>query len=219
MERHKGMKMNKIIILDCGSAETCKNDLSQIKLMVKTIAHLQKQTDKTIIIKWQLFEYLPGLLSLSHEAFGFAYKLAKEYGLQTTASVFDYPSSKFLNTFEVSFVKIACRPNCYHLIKLHSQRVFVSIDSPLTYKILAEDFKPKKLDFLCCVPEYPANENMYRSLFYGNLSSGISDHTTGFNLYKLYQPDFYEKHFYVTGQTGPDVESFACNEETIKEIL
>ena len=207
------------IILDTGGGNTCKNDLSQIKTMIKTIAQLQKQTKKEIIIKWQLFEYLPGLISLNHESFGYAYHLAKEYGLQTTASVFDYHSSKYLNNFDVPFVKIACRPNCYHLIKLHSQKILVSIDSPLLFKTLTNDFRPKKLDFLCCVPSYPADENVYRSIFYGNLSSGISDHSTGFNLYHRYQPEIYEKHFYVTGQTGADTGSFACNEETIKEIL
>ena len=215
-----------MLILNCGSGETCKNELSQIKLMVKTIADLQKQTKKEIIIKWQLFEYLPGLISLNHESFGFAYHLAKEYKLQTTASVFDYHSSKYLNNFDVPFVKIACRPNCYHLIKLHSQEIYVSINNPDLFKILKKDFPNKKLHFMCCVPKYPNSEtdsimieNEYRSMFYGNLSDAISDHTVGFNLYTRYQPMIWEKHFYVTGQTGVDTGSFACNEETIKEIL
>ena len=213
--------MKKYIILDLGSGETCKNSHGEIRKMVRSVADLQKQTDKEIIIKWQLFSYIPGMESLAPANFGYAYECAKDLGIKTTASIFDTSSYCILQMFEIPFFKIACRINCYHLIQLISpkDKIIVSVDSCQTGDILKKDFHDKNISFMYCVPEYPANKNKYESFFWGNLSYSMSDHTVGFDLYHKYQPLWYEKHFYLKGQTGPDCSDFAANEETIKEIL
>ena len=85
-----------MIIFEMGSADTCKNDVIQIRAMIDAIAEVDKKRES--VLKWQLFleQRFNHVQSLSKGCFGVAYLYAKNLGFKTTASVFDRSSLDFL---------------------------------------------------------------------------------------------------------------------------
>ncbi len=81
-----------MIILDCGSGNSCKNSIDYACKMVKSIVDLNLQN---VIIKWQLFTKAGNNITLSHEVFERAYRYAAILGIRTTASIFDKKSKNF----------------------------------------------------------------------------------------------------------------------------
>lgn len=161
--------------------------------------------------------------ALNREWFDFAYNVAKENGIEVTASVFDKSSLDFLLTYDVPFIKIACqtkkyafRENTEALIKdiPQGKRVVLSVESD---RIGLRDCRT--LALLCCVPEYPAQENTYCERFsFEALSCGISDHTIGLDLYKRFKPAIFEKHFCLLNQPNLDYE-WSVHEDNLKELF
>jgi len=205
----------KLIILDFGSGETCQNDKDTIDRMIEGLAEVDTGK-KEIVIKWQLFRTIPHLKALTYEAFDYAYMKAKGYGYQTTASVFDALTIGFLKNYHVPFFKIAARDDLYKYIPTLIEKghnVIVSVKDITIVDTL--DYYA----YLCCVPEYPARIEKYESLFGGNLSVGISDHTHNFYLYHKYEPLFYETHFKLEDSIGADNGPWAKTPTMFKEIL
>jgi sialic acid synthase SpsE len=118
--------------------------------------------------------------------------------------VFDKESHKYLEQFEVPFIKIACETPLYEfrqgLSKLVKKkcRYYMSVGKPTlsTAQILP----------LCCVPKYPATLEEYEDVFGDLLGGFVSDHTIGLDLYNKHNPAIWEKHFYMDGLESYDKE-------------
>ncbi len=214
-----------MIILDFGSAETCKNDIAYVHRMIDELAAVDTMRQR-IVIKWQLFQSVPsGVPPLEREVFEQASWYAYMKGYQTTASVFDDLSLDYLLTWDIEpvFVKIAARPNLYHLIDdiPETVPVVVSVPDMLHREELWENYGRRKgrLIILHCVPEYPADPTVYETRYGHNLSYSISDHTPGLYLYNKYQPWYYERHFKLQDSTGADAGEFASTPDELRSIL
>ncbi len=200
-----------MIILDLGSGATCQNKWDIAREMIHAIASIDTHREE-VVVKWQLFEKLEPNIPLERDIFSRAYTYAWGLGYDTTASVFDVISLDFLLRFQIPFVKLACRPELYHLADRVPEHIPVikSVSS-------VENFTP---GCLCCVREYPADVKQYKKAFReSNLKLGISDHTTDWFLYKKYAPEVYEVHFRMENTTGPDGGPFARTPEQLREIL
>lgn len=208
-----------MIIVDMGSALTCKNDFSYAKRMVDELAKVD--TERDCIIKWQLFQHLPPAEPLSRELFHDIYHYASnEYEYQTTASVFDKSSLEFLLKYKIPFVKIANRPDLYKDLIGEIPRKVNIIASVPNYEYWG--IRSHELWLcakMCCVSKYPAETEMYEYIFGSTLSMGISDHTIHFELYRKYKPRKYEIHYKLEDSTGLDAGTFARTPEQIKELL
>ena len=201
-----------MIILDFGSGNTCQNNYSIIYRMIDELSKVDSRKQR-VIIKWQLFDVAGHNLPLRFDAFDYAYWFAQEYGYETTASVFDADSLKYLLTYDVPFIKIANRPDLYHLADYIG-------DNPQKHwgdaRVLISGKGGEEGMF--CVSEYPATVEQYEKL---PLYEGckISDHTTDFTLYHKYKPEIYECHYKLSDSTGLDAGSFSRTVEQLAEIL
>jgi sialic acid synthase SpsE len=201
-----------MIILDLGSGNTCQNDFSIVKEMIDGVAE-NDTGRKEVVLKWQIFQDAPPNLPLDYEVFEFAYDYAKSRGYETTASVFDEESLRFLDTFRVPFIKIAARPELYSLALKTARKVIVSTPPDVTNTPFG--------DVMACVSKYPADVEEYERKFTrAQLHAGISDHTEGFRLYHQYKPAIYEKHYVLEhNDNNPDAGVFACVPEDLVRIL
>lgn len=214
------------IILDFGSANTCKNDKRYVKKMIDALYAVDKKKHE-IIIKWQLFKKAGDNIPLTREVFEYAYEYAKKKGYRTTASVFDLESLKYLLTFDIPFVKIANRRDLYYLID-HVPR---SIQVIASYDNKAYLFKYKCVIPMYCVSDYPATYGQYA---YGGAEflDSISDHTKNLDLFNMEYLDrtiyrtrikdwnFFEMHYALKDSTGLDADCGVCKTpEMLKEIL
>jgi hypothetical protein len=211
------------IIVELGSGETCKNDRDTIRRMVDSIIDLDTQQHE-IVFKWQLLKEIPkesppDLKLLSKDAFDFAYGYIWAAGYRCTASVFDMDSLSFLLTYDIPFVKIACRRSKYWLIDMVPRKipVYVSVESPADLYFFAKDNYNVKT--LCCVPKYPASSTEYETLFGYNLSLGISDHSESIRLFNEYRPQIYERHIKLADSTGYDAGAYSSLPEELGDIL
>lgn len=224
------------IILDMGSGETCKNDIEQVTNMIDAVDRADPR-DVEIILKWQLFRggEFSHLKALHPGVFAYAYDTARKYGYATTASVFDYESVRFIENFNIPFLKIACvessrRMGCaeYSTEKSYWRKPFVysfssqeslaEIDNVYCYGLSVSP--------LCCVREYPATVEQYVEGFTcDQLNAGISDHTDHSDhsdptpLLMAYMPKLYETHFCLDSQTGPDTGPFALRPNQLRDML
>lgn len=200
-----------MIIVDMGSGNTCLNDLDYVKRMITELAQIDPHK-QDVVIKWQLFDSWGKNVPLTRAVFAKAYEIAWGFGYETTASVFDLPSLDFLLKFEVPFIKIANNPDVQYL----AQRI------PDDIRVIRSvgDSDSFGSDCLCCVSKYPAKKEHYLKAFKpAQLRSGISDHTTNWDLYKEFEPENYEVHYRLPESTGLDAGPFSRTPEDLKEIL
>ena len=191
-----------MIILDLGSGNTTKNNISYAFRMIKEI--YDSVGSKGIVLKWQLFKEAGNNISLDLEVFERAYHYGSMFGFETTASVFDEDSLDYLRTFNTPFIKISNNyeptPNMWKKLKDH--------------KVIRSGVD------LCCVSKYPATLKDYEMTFNAEqLKKGISDHTENFNIYNKYKPKIYEVHIKLDDSTGLDAGSFARTPKQLKEII
>jgi len=207
--------MNNIFILDLGSGNSCRNNYATIQRMIDEIAGVDP--DRKFILKWQLFEKAGNNIPLFQSCFIEAYEYANKLGYQTTASVFDINSLNFLLNFDVPFIKIANRPELYHLIGEVPRKIpVITSVKDQWYDLTATQFS----NVLACVSNYPAKIEDYEKNFSVNmLKSGISDHTEDWTLFEKYLPRIFECHFKLKDSTGPDAGPFARTAEMLKYIL
>jgi sialic acid synthase SpsE len=200
-----------MIIFDFSCGNSCKNDLNTAREMVIKLSELNVPG---AVIKWQLFQEAGDNVPLNHDVFSEASRYANMMGLMTTASVFDEYSLDYLLSFNVPFIKLANNPKAHALLDKipEKMRVIISTDNP--------DYKTtrKNTDILYCVSKYPADKKDYEK-FGDKLKKGLSDHTTGWELFNKYQPEIYECHFKLDKTTGLDAGAFARTPDRIKEIL
>lgn len=196
------------LILDMGGGNTCENSCITAEMMIKEVFKADSGKHD-IVLKWQLFKDAPPNKPLDRDVFDHAYHFAKNYGYETTASVFDEDSLDFLMGYDIPFVKIACRPELYYLAYESDVPVYISVSD--------NDIEPACDVKLACVREYPATVEQYanfKSLKY------ISDHTVGWDLYRKYQPEILEKHFVHFRNLGnPDAGPFAVTGKELLEIM
>ena len=207
------------IILDI-SANTHKNEWKYFKKMLDELKKIDTGKHE-IIIKHQLFIKAGKNIPLDKEIFKKAYDYAKKLGYETTSSVFDKESLDFLLEFDVPFVKIANNRELDCLVGEIPRKIPVII----SYGDV-EELKVAKNDNivrLLCVSEYPAALEKYEEAFdlkyYTKCGYGISDHTTNFDLFNKYKPDFLEIHYKLEDSTGLDAGEFAKTPTMLKEIL
>lgn len=204
-----------MIILDFGSANTCRNNYNYVRRMITELARLEPQ--KEVIIKWQLFESAPPNARLSRQVFDKAYVYARSLGFKTTASVFDVSSLDFLQTFDIPFVKIANSPASRAVIPLCKIKTIQSVDK--ADDIIYTTEKPYNEDLMFVVSDYPADKQAYIDKFGDLLQYGLSDHTEDLELYNTYQPKVYECHYKLDDSTGLDAGPFARTPEQLRGIL
>ena len=205
-------------ILDMGSGNTSKNDITIIKKMIDALAEVDPE--RKFIIKWQLFKDVPPNIPLEQKKFAFAYYYAESLGYKITASVFDIASLEFLLIYNIPFVKIANRPDLYWLIGEVPRKIPVIVSYNGKYNDYLYSHDEYDINYeLCCISEYPTNINKYNTNFeIFELKQGISDHTSDWQLYLKYRPEIYECHFKLPDSTGPDAGSFARTPDDIKNI-
>jgi len=198
-----------MFILDMSSGNLCNNSTVIIEKMINAVAEIDHK--RIIILKWQLFKEAGNNIPLDREIFRYAYEYAKDLGFKTTASVFDIDSLNFLLQFDISFVKIANRPDLYWLIGKVPREIPVIVSGQKVYY---------NSDGLCCISKYPATMEEYEQNFMENdLRSGISDHTCSWELFRKYHPENYECHFCLSHDPqNPDGGMFARLPSDIKEI-
>jgi len=198
-------------IVEMGSGNTCRNDRAEVERMIDAVVGADS-CEHDVVFKWQLFAVEPPNIPLARHVFDHAYHYALMYGYETTASVFDDGSLEFLLEYEVPFVKIACRPTKYSLIRKCPAPVYVSVSRP---DILDDE---PNVTRLMCVPKYPATVEEYESVF-PDLRH-VSDHTPGWYLYQRVRPEIIEKHFvHERRATNPDAGVFAVMPHELAEVL
>ena len=209
-----------VIILDMGSGETCWNNRDDVRDMIKAVDDNDPR-EVEIILKWQLFRggEFSHLKALHPGVFAYAYDYARQLGYATTASVFDESSVRFLQSFTVPFVKIACVENC-RKYRFHVDGYWID-PSVMSFAGGSDTVSTKNA--LCCVREYPAKLGHYEAQFTEEqLEAGISDHTDhtkGMDLIEIYRPKLYETHFCLESQTGPDTGPFALRPNQLRDML
>jgi len=201
-----------MIILDCGSGNSCLNNIDKACAMVKAVYDLAIPDS---YIKWQLFKKAGNNISLSHEVFERAVRYAEVLHVKTGVSVFDKESLDFALKYGMYFIKLANNKDSQALLKdvPDYMRVIYSTNDP--------DFKTdrKNTDVIYCVSKYPASDKDYDK-FGDKLKQGISDHTTSFALYKKYNPKIYEVHMCLERvKTNPDSGTFSRLPEQLKELV
>lgn len=207
--------MNRFFILDLGSGNTCENDHKIIDRMLKEIGSIDSQ--RKFILKFQLFKEAGDNVPLEPDLFDYAYRQARTMGFLVTASVFDMNELEFLlMNYEVPFVKIANRPDCYHLAGEIPRKIPVVASVKDTREMIPDLMLATKL---CCVSDYPADIDDYEKQFSPqDLRNGISDHTTTWQMFEAYSPTFYECHFCLEDSKGPDSGMFARRPQDLRYI-
>jgi sialic acid synthase SpsE len=209
-----------LFILDMGSGNTCRNDKDTIRRMIHEVAELDFN-GHDVVLKWQLFKDAPPNIPLTHESFEYAYKVANNLCLETTASVFDIDSLRFLMQYSIPFVKIACRPELYYLMEVVQNICDQREDwAPVKVYISTASGAINLPDCvkLACVSNYPATIEEYETRFTPGELQYVSDHTVGWRLYEKYRPYVIEKHFVHERVDGnPDAGQFAVTAAELAE--
>lgn len=198
------------LILDIGSGMSIP-DLYTGKKIIDSVAARDKHKHK-IIFKTQLFKDIPPNKPLSFEMFHFLFDYASESGYKLTASVFDEESLAFLLTFPIPFVKIAAPPQYRYLVG----------KVPREITVYASNYSGRdgNLRSLACIPKYPATLEEYMQIPWIAYYDGVSDHTVGWELMALLQPDILEKHYCLEHTEGnPDAGEFAITPSELKEVI
>ena len=187
------------IVLDFGSGNSCKNDIAYVKRMYDEFKKID--TGKhSVVIKWQLFKQAGQNIPLNR-------------------GVFDLESLRFLLQYKVPFIKLANNRKLDYLIGEIPRSIHVyiscgSIEELSSIKLL-ENVTP-----LLCVSDYPATVESYENTYRAYLSNyGISDHTTDFNLWEIYQPKIIEWHVKLQDTTGLDAGEFSRTPEQLKRVM
>lgn len=201
-----------MFIAEVGSGNGNGNSIEYQKEIIDSIA--ENKNDRTVVIKYQLFQDAPPNKPLKRAVFEKCFNYAKRKNIQVTASVFDIDSLRFLQEFDIPFIKIANNPKYYPLAR--------GIKTPLviSYSSVDEMGKRKDITPLCCVSRYPAQAIQYEKNFTSYwLTQGISDHTEGFDLYHKYQPEVWEKHYCLKhDKNNPDAGVFAMTPDDWGEM-
>ena len=206
-----------MLILDFGSGNTCRNSLDYVKRMLRELAEVDPHNHE-VVIKWQLFEVWGKNTPLLRQVYAEACKIARGYGYETTASIFDLSSLDFLlrmhysSGYEVPFIKIANNIKLKYL----SERI------PEDIRLIRSVGDPDSFgqDCMCCVSKYPAKREQYEKVFTEEqLRQGISDHTINWDLYNKYRPEIFECHYRLADSIGLDAQAFARTPKDLMEIL
>jgi sialic acid synthase SpsE len=187
--------------------------------MIDAVAEIDSHKHE-VIFKWQLEEVdPPGQLKLDHNLFAAAYYYAKSLGYQTTSSVFDKASLMFLLTFDIPFVKIACRPDLYWLIGKVPPEVWVVASFMDPLPIWCSRPFSAGITWLKCIPKYPATLQDYKDCMPAKFH--FSDHAPGLELWEYCRgPDIWEKHFVLEREdSNPDSGVFALTPDQLKEVI
>ena len=206
------------IIIEFGSANTCKNNKKIVKEMYDELKRIDTNKHQ-ITCKWQIFKNAGQNIPLDKGIFDYAYNYGRELGYPVTASVFDLDSLRFLLQYEVPFIKIANNRKLDYLVgeTLRNTHIYISCGSieELKFVKLFENITP-----LLCVSNYPSTVESYEKTYGTYLSNyGISDHTTTFDLWNNYQPEIIEWHYKLPNSTGLDAGHFARTPEQLQEVL
>ena len=205
------------IILDFGSGNTCRNDMSIVRRMIDELKAVDTGKHE-IIIKWQLFKRAGDNMPLDLCLFDGAYEHAKVKGYKTTSSVFDLDSLKFLLNYDIPFVKIANNRALDWLIGEVPRKipVYVSYDTDVG----CYENNGTGIETLACISKYPAQIWDYEEEFGDVTLRNISDHTVGLDLFKKYQPRIWEKHYVLEhDKSNLDGGLFATIPNELTEIL
>jgi sialic acid synthase SpsE len=137
----------------------------------------------------------------------------------TTASVFDADSLDFLLRYDVPFVKLAN----LDYTRMYWRDVPRDIDLVVSVGNNAEfaDWSERNVQgVMACISEYPADGLDYTTHFRDDfLRRGISDHTTGVDLHRVFMPEWYEKHFVTDDVPMDKPRPYCAGPEQVKQIL
>ena len=212
-----------MIVLDMGSANVNKNDITIIKKQIDTVNEIIGDKSDITVLKWQLFEsVIDGNIPLTKESFEYAFGYAKSLGLMTTASVFDIQSLYFLLSHPIPFVKLAngLIPASQLLGAIPRGMKILYSTSNMFGLMQMPMFMTWGLDNgMCCVSNYPATIEEYEKNFSPEvLIQSVSDHTEGAKLWDKYHPMVWEKHFCLEHSDEKDCGSYALDPKELREI-
>jgi len=201
------------IIIDI-SANTHLNSQERIDTIISRIAELDGGT-KDVVIKGQLFDdEIPPNVRCTHNSHTHMDAICRVLGYKCTASVFDVQSLQFLLSFkDLPFVKIACRPELYHLAGFVPRNIDVYISRVTLSCRPAEGVVEMQ-----CSPKYPAKGQDYL----GTFADAVSDHSNGLDVFKMRSWSAYECHYVpdsIRSPSNPDAGTFAKTDDELKEIL
>ena len=203
------------IILDL-APNTHKNQIGYIKKMIDAIVEIDTHKHE-VIFKHQLFEKSATNVVLDRLVFTKAFEHAHIKGYRTTASVFDWPALRFLMTFKVPFIKIACNEKYHWLIDEIPRKYEVYVSCLRDrFKYMYSEYG-EDIMLMECVPKYPAELEEYE----GNEYRYYSDHVAGLGLWYRDEPEIWEKHYVLhkNKSDNPDSGEFACTPEELRNIL
>lgn len=198
------------LILDIGSGKSLPDVETAIRV-IDSVAAVDTHKHQ-IIFKTQLFNDIPPNVPLKHEVFEAAYLYAQRKGYKLTSSVFDPESLEYLLPNPVPFIKIAAPPEYRYLIG----RI------PREIPVYASNYFGDgcNIKTLACISKYPATIDEYCAIPWITYYAGISDHTVGWDLYTLMQPQILEKHFcFERNPDNPDAGPFACTPVELEELM
>ncbi|MFW9969297.1 MAG: N-acetylneuraminate synthase family protein [Candidatus Odinarchaeota archaeon] len=203
------------------SANTHKNNWNYLKKMLDELKKVDTGKHE-IIIKHQLFIKAGNNIPLNHEIFIRAYNYAKKLGYKTTSSVFDKYSLDFLMSFDIPFVKIANNRDLDWLIGEIPRKMPICVSFGSNQEIACCNLG--NVQKLLCVSKYPCNIEDYNNTFFGmnylvDSGYGLSDHTTNWDLFNEFNPDFIEVHYKLKNSTGLDAGEFARTPKQLSEVL
>lgn len=225
-----------MVILDI-SANTHKNMMDYFFKMIDEVA--QRDIHNRVIFKGQLWKEEEGRNTrqdpiLFNAAMQYAWQ---KYNKRLTASVFDTYSLDLLMSMwesmrsygaEIPFIKIANRRELDDLARPIPRGIRI-LRSTDRHNFDANYHIGNCTDMLC-VSKYPATMEDYlkeievskRDLYIlraHRMSTHISDHTAGLDLWRLLQPTVWEKHLKLKDSTGLDAGTFAITPEELEEVL
>lgn len=180
------------IVLDMGSGNS-NTDYDIGARLIDTVVDMDSHKHR-VVMKYQLWHGSNpqgANKMMSWPLFEALFNHADHKGYQVTSSVFDEMSLQFLLTFHPCFVKLANRPDTWHLLGDVPRRIPVYISN------YPEDcgFRGSGIvTSLACISKYPATIQEYETIPYLHKFFGISDHTMGLELWEKYHPTIFEKH-------------------------
>ena len=213
--------MKRVIILDMGSGNTCRNYVAYAKNMIDVVASMDSGRH-LVLLKWQLeHDAAPPNTPLSPEVLAECFTHAKAKGYYVGSSVFTVQDLSAIYPLAPNFLKIACPSQANPMARTWDLLNIIprGAQTYVSYDARKPERPPYASDAhvitLACVPEYPAKLEDYPPI-----STAFSDHTPGLQLWNYYHPCVWEKHFVLERDpANPDAGEFALTPDQLREVI
>jgi len=154
----------------------------------------------------------------------YCFKFAKKHGIELFYSVFYPKAVDICEDVGVNFYKVRYQDrndySLYKRLKKTNKTIFVSCSDPMDTAYLNLATYQKRVNFLFCVPRYPAKFEDYKPPDRHGFQ-GISDHTPDLELFKIYNYGNINRWFEMHVKMNDDCFERAWSKsfEQLKEAL